>query len=64
MTRKPDPLVERAITLTNLCQALHVLPRAGGLYDQDPRDIYMISCVLSAQAEKAEMDSKKAQQGR
>lgn len=64
MTREPDILVAKAITITNLCQALHVLPHAGGLYDQDPRDIYMIECVLAAQAEKMEMDNKKAQQMR
>lgn len=63
MKRPPDTVVAQAITVTNLCQALHVLPRAGGLYDQDARDIYMISCVLSAQHEKAELDSKRREVG-
>jgi hypothetical protein len=42
--------------MTNLCQALRCLPNAGGLLDQDPRDVYMIECVLTAQAERQKMD--------
>jgi hypothetical protein len=59
MTRKPDAIVAQAITMTNLCQALHVLPQAGGLLDQDAMHIYMIECVLSAQVEKSEMEQRK-----
>lgn len=63
MTRKPDAVVAQAITMTNLCQALHVLPRAGGLFDQDALHVYMIECVLSAQNERAEMEHKKQVKG-
>jgi len=63
MTRKPDAMVAQAITLTNLCQTLHVLPRAGGLLDQDALHVYMIECVLSAQSERAEMERHKQSQG-
>lgn len=63
MSRKPDEVVAQAITLTNLCQTLHVLPRAGGLLDQDARHVYMIECVLAAQNERAEMERKRQAQG-
>lgn len=45
-----------AIELTGLCQSLGVLPRGGGLLDQDSYHVYMMQCVLSAQAEKANRD--------
>jgi len=61
MKRQPDTVVEQAIETANLCRAFHVLPRAGGLYDQDSRDVYMMAAVLSAQAEREEMERK--QQG-
>lgn len=63
LTRKPDAVVAQAITMTNLCQALHVLPQAGGLLDQDALHVYMIECVLSAQNERAEMERNKQAQG-
>lgn len=48
-----------AVELTRLCQAMHVLPRAGGVLDQDSYHIYMIQTVLAAQAEKDELDRKR-----
>lgn len=45
--------------MTNICQALHALPKAGGVLDQDSYHIYMIQCVLAAQAEKDELDRKR-----
>lgn len=46
--------------MTNVCQALNALPKAGGVLDQDSYHIYMIQCVLAAQAEKHELEQKRA----
>lgn len=54
-----DQDVADAITLTNLCQALHTLPRAGGLLDQDSYHVWLIEQVLNAQAERAEIERRK-----
>jgi hypothetical protein len=48
-----------AIELTQVCQGMRALPRAGGVLDQDSYHIYMIQTVLAAQAEKAELDRKR-----
>lgn len=56
MTREPDAVVAYAINMASICQALHCLPREGGLLDQDARDVYMIECVLSAQAERQQLE--------
>ena len=45
--------------MTQVCQALRALPQAGGVLDQDSYHIYMIQCVLAAQAEKDELERKK-----
>lgn len=47
--------------MANLCQTLHVLPRPGSLFDQDPTEIRMLQTVFDAQAEKEELELKKAQ---
>lgn len=53
-----DQDVEMFITLTNMCQALHALPRAGGVMDQDAYLVYGMNIVLNAQAERRERDRK------
>lgn len=50
--------VIQAIELTDLCKALHVLPRSGGLLDQDPIDIRMLKAGLRAFAMKENKDAK------
>lgn len=59
MSREPDDELAIAIEMTNLCKVLGVLPRAGGLLDQDAYDVYMMQAVLAAQAEREELEAKK-----
>lgn len=61
LSKEPDDEVALAINITNMCQALSALPRAGGLFDQDSYVIYLMQQVLVAQAERAELDYKKSQ---
>lgn len=41
-----------------MCQNLHCLPRSGGLYNQDPIEMFAIQFVMLAQQEKAERKAK------
>jgi hypothetical protein len=50
-----------AVEMTNLCQALNCLPRAGGLLDQDSYQVWLMQKVLEAQAERAELDRKRTE---
>ncbi len=59
-TAKTSPDIIRIIELTNLCQAFNVLPREGGVLDQDAETMRKMQMVLVAQNEKAEKDSEKA----
>jgi hypothetical protein len=43
-----------------MCQELHVLPRGGGLYDQDSYFVHVMKHALNAQNERAELDRHKA----
>ena len=47
------------IELTNLCQTFNVLPREGGVLDQDATTMRKIQMVLVAQAKKAKAELKK-----
>lgn len=58
MNRPPDDEVAFAIELTNLCEQLHSLPRAGGILDQDYYHIVLIKAGLRAFNMKREADSK------
>ena len=49
----------RIIELTNLCQTFNVLPREGGVLDQDAETMYKIQMVLVAEAKKAKAELKK-----
>lgn len=58
MNREPDDEVALAIELTELCEALNVLPRAGGILDQDYYHIILLRAGLRAFSIKRERDSK------
>lgn len=54
MKAVPDSEVAYIITMANLCQGMHALPRAGGVLDQDPVLIMGMHEVMQAEAERAE----------
>lgn len=47
--------------MTLLCKQLHVLPRAGGLLDQDSFHVYGMNLVLAALNERQELEQKRAE---
>lgn len=59
LSAEPDQDVAELITMTNMCQSLHCLPNAGGLFDQDPYMIEGMKLVMMAQNEKDEMESNR-----
>ena len=50
LNRDADEEVVLAMELTELCQSLRVLPRAGGLLDQDYYHIVLLRAGLRARA--------------
>ena len=48
--------VLEAIRITRLCEALHCLPKPGGLFDQDSYHVWLMEQVLAADAEKAALE--------
>ena len=58
-TAKTDPDIVDIIELTNLCQAFNVLPREGGVLDQDAETMHKMQMVMVAQAKKQEADADK-----
>jgi hypothetical protein len=62
MKRPPDEEVQIAIDMTVLCRDLHVLPKAGGLLDQDSYHVYLIQETLAVihEKERRDMDAEKA----
>jgi hypothetical protein len=63
LTNRPaDPEVALAINMTNLCRELHVLPRAGGLMDQDSYHVYLIQETLAVlqEKERKEVEAEKS----
>lgn len=49
----------------DMCQHFNCLPRAGGLYDQDPYEMYVMMLVAAAQEDKRKADeAKEAAKGR
>lgn len=52
--RKMDDDVQLAIELTHLCSAFHVLPRQGGLLDQDYYHILLLNAGLYGQSKLEE----------
>ncbi len=59
-TAKTSSDIITIIELTNLCQAFNVLPREGGVLDQDAETMRKMQMVLVAQSAKAEKDAEKA----
>jgi len=47
-----------AINITILCQEMHSLPHDGGILDQDQLIMRKMNIVLSAQAEKHELEKE------
>jgi hypothetical protein len=56
MGRKLDDETAEIIALVRTCQAMNVLPLAGGLFDQDSYFVYLLQQVISADTKKAERD--------
>lgn len=48
MSRDPDEEVSFAVDMTSLCKALGVLPRSGGLLDQDWYHIALMKAAIRA----------------
>jgi hypothetical protein len=53
---KDDFEAKIAMELASMCEALHCLPQAGGLLDQDSYYVYMLQAVLAANQKKHEME--------
>jgi hypothetical protein len=47
-----------AIDLYFMCRHLRCLPEAGGLKDQDSRDVWLLGIVAKAEAERHKLDQK------
>jgi hypothetical protein len=60
MNRPQDVEVREIVNIVRMCQGLQALPRAGGLLDQDSYFVYLLSVVLSADAEKEKMEESRA----
>lgn len=56
LDRRPDDEVRLAVELTDMCETFGVLPRAGGLLDQDYYYIVLMYAVLRARAIKHNRD--------
>ena len=63
LTKEPDAEVRYAVELYALCKEFHVLPRPGGLLDQDYYEVQLLSRVAEAfeEKQKLEADRQKAQ---
>lgn len=46
------------IEITDFCQRLHVLPRSGGLLDQDSYLIWGIGLVMSAREQRRQLEEQ------
>lgn len=51
-----------AVEMTLLCRDLGVLPKAGGLLDQDSYHVWLIQQTLAVLAKKEKQDLDKAKQ--
>jgi hypothetical protein len=60
MSREADDETYLAIDLTGMCRSLGVLPRPGGVFDQDWYHIALLKAGLRAFNLKEEQDSKKS----
>jgi hypothetical protein len=48
------------VRLFQMCDRFHVLPRSGGLFDQDSLFIHILDQYLNWEWERAELDRAKA----
>jgi len=63
--KKPNATEVQAnmfLEIFGMCQNLNVLPRNGGLLDQDGFYVYLMKHAIMAQAERAELDNHAAAQ--
>ena len=58
MGRK-DPEMERFAEVLSLCEALHCLPKDGGLFDQDGYLVMGMQSVLVARYEEQKREQEK-----
>lgn len=63
MSRDADDEVAFAVDMASLCKVLGVLPRPGGLLDQDWYHVSLLRAALRAFALKEEQDTRAAQKG-
>jgi hypothetical protein len=64
--QKRDPIVHEAfsfMTVFNLCRELHVLPRAGGILDQDSYFVLLMNHAMSCINDRQELDRRKTESG-
>jgi hypothetical protein len=54
--REGDFEVQLALEIAGLCETYGVLPRAGGLLDQDSYHVYMMRAVQSAKQKRQERE--------
>jgi hypothetical protein len=55
-----DPEAVRIVEMAALCEAYHVLPYAGGLYQQPAYIVECLKLVQEAKAVRAKMDKLRA----
>lgn len=48
------------IEMTNLCEAFGVLPRSGGILDQDSYLVWGMTLVLNAKVERQKLEEERA----
>lgn len=60
MSREADEEVAFAVDISSLCKALQVLPRLGGLLDQDWYHVALLRAGLRAFNIKEERDNESA----
>jgi len=56
MDRPSDEEVVQVLAVVRTCQSMKVLPRAGGLLDQDAYFVLLLQLVLAADSERAALD--------
>jgi hypothetical protein len=59
LSREPDLETSLAIDIAALCKEYRVLPKAGGLLDQDPYYVLVLKAYTLAINEKVRRESKK-----
>jgi hypothetical protein len=61
-TKPPDKEVAMAVEMTVLCRDLGVLPRAGGLLDQDSYHVWLMQQTLTVLNEKEQKEIEQQRQ--